>query len=170
MNRIYTGIGSRKTPKHILEIMKKLGYILGKNDFTLRSGGAKGADTAFETGCDHAHGKKEIFLPWKNFNNNPSHFFEVSQEAIDIARKFHPHIPMHKEWLKKFHGRNSYQVLGKDLQTPTDFVLCYSPGCGGTEQALRVARYYEISIFNLYGDKNKTIKELQNFINNNYGK
>ena len=60
---IYTGIGSRKTPIEIINKMIKLGQILGKHGYILRSGGANGADKAFEQGCDNVLGKKEIYLP-----------------------------------------------------------------------------------------------------------
>jgi hypothetical protein len=49
-------------------------------------------------------------------------------------------------------GRNSYQMLGSDLKIKTDFVICWTPGgkmVGGTGQALRMAAYYGIPVFNL---------------------
>jgi predicted Rossmann fold nucleotide-binding protein DprA/Smf involved in DNA uptake len=63
MEEIYFGgIGSRETPENVLKIMTQLGYSLAKKDFILRSGGANGADLAFENGCDKANGKKEIII------------------------------------------------------------------------------------------------------------
>ena len=46
MSKIYTGIGSRETPEEVLKDMKKLGYILAENGWSLRSGHAPGADQA----------------------------------------------------------------------------------------------------------------------------
>ena len=46
-------------------------------------------------------------------------------------------------------ARNGYQVLGADLQTPTDFIICYTKdgkGEGGTGQALRIAKDYDIQV------------------------
>ena len=51
MSKIYTGIGSRNTPKEVLELMKTIGKYLGCLGYELRSGGADGADSAFESGC-----------------------------------------------------------------------------------------------------------------------
>ena len=62
----YAGIGSRDTPRWVLDCMKKLAYCLS-DDFILRSGGADGADSYFEIGCDKGNGEKEIFLPWRGF-------------------------------------------------------------------------------------------------------
>lgn len=54
-------------------------------------------------------------------------------------------------------GRNSYQVLGKDLCLPCDFILCWTQNGrieGGTGQALRIARHFKIPVFN-FGSKTK---------------
>ena len=57
-SKFYAGIGSTKTPKHIQEIMTEIARLLEIQRYTLRSGGATGADTAFENGVNH---RKEIF-------------------------------------------------------------------------------------------------------------
>ena len=62
---IYCGIGSRKAPKHVLDLMTKIGESFAKKGLLLRSGGAIGADTAFERGCNAVNGKKEIYYPKK---------------------------------------------------------------------------------------------------------
>lgn len=153
---IYAGIGSRKTPLEILNKMYKYGYYFAKLGFILRSGGAIGADTYFERGCDLAHGKKEIYLPRHN----------ISGEAYDLAEKFHPNWSRCNSYARKCHARNSYQILGYTLDLPCDFVLCWSNGTGGTEQAIRVATYYNIPIFNLYKNiKNSLHKFLCESVN-----
>ena len=55
----YAGIGSRSTPSSILSIMTILGKTLAQNGYILRSGGAEGADKAFEIGCNEVSGMKE---------------------------------------------------------------------------------------------------------------
>lgn len=59
---IYCGIGSRKAPKHVLDLMTKIGESFAKKGLLLRSGGAIGADTAFERGCDAVKGKKRYII------------------------------------------------------------------------------------------------------------
>lgn len=49
--KIYTGIGSRNTPPDILDIMFRLAGKLASEGYVLRSGGAQGADDAFEQGA-----------------------------------------------------------------------------------------------------------------------
>lgn len=85
--RYYTGIGSRGTPSEILEIMTDIARFLAETGYTLRSGGASGADTAFESGVLHID-KKEIYLPWSGFNGNTSPRFGVSDEAMELASKY----------------------------------------------------------------------------------
>lgn len=164
INKVYTGIGSRQTPPTVVPILSELAHKLAARGYTLRSGGAEGADSAFELGCDHAGGKKEIYLPWKGFNNNNSAFFldyhlqsPQSLRAVEIATQFHP-LKTGLLWAKpavlKLMARNSQQILGKEVkpQSKTSFVICWTPAgdpTGGTRQALAIARHFAIPIFNL---------------------
>jgi hypothetical protein len=159
---IYTGIGSRKTPPHILKIMVKIGRILARKNYTLRSGGAEGADSAFEQGCALEKGKKEIFLPWKNFNKNNSNLYSPSNEAFVLAEKFHPAWSRCSNGAKLLHARNCHQILGLHLDLPTSFVVCWTTQSGGTQQALRIAKHYNIKIYNLIDKTQKD--ELWNFL------
>lgn len=65
----YVGIGSRTTPPEIMEKFKQVSAYLYKLGFTLRSGAAPGADTAFDEGYE-GEDKKEIFLPWMMAEKN----------------------------------------------------------------------------------------------------
>ena len=66
--KYYAGIGSRSTPEDVLDRMYKLAILLAKRSYTLRSGGANGADTAFEKGCTIVNGSIDLWLPWNGFN------------------------------------------------------------------------------------------------------
>lgn len=152
MTRFYTGIGSRQTPASVQRTMTLIGRELSFHNMILRSGGADGADAAFEEGADP--GKKEIFLPWFRFNNHPSPLCHLSTEAYIVARQFHPAYDRLSDGAKKLMARNSYQVLGETLDKPSAFVICWTPGGkggGGTGQALRIAHHYGIPIFDLGG-------------------
>jgi len=63
---VYTGIGSRKTPDDILDLMTRIAVAMDAWGWTLRSGAADGADEAF----DHCVGRAEIYLPWPHFEQN----------------------------------------------------------------------------------------------------
>ena len=148
---IYTGIGARNTPEEVLAAFEYLGEELAKRNVILRSGGANGADSAFEKGCDKENGPKEIYLPWKNFNEKKDgiYQYEFCEKAFSLAKQYHPNFDLLSKGGKALMARNSYQVLGLDLQTPTDFIICYTEGGkgnGGTGQALRIAKEYGIKI------------------------
>lgn len=153
MNKIFTGIGSRQTPPEILEKMKAIAKFLSERGYTLRSGGADGADSAFEQGAT----KKEIFLPWNNYNgrkvDNISFFSDpLYDKHFNLAASIHPAWEKCSPGAKKMHARNTQQILGKDLDTPCDFVVCWTKDgklVGGTSTAIRLAMSYNIPVFNL---------------------
>jgi len=161
----YTGIGARLTPEDILETMKAIAGSLAADGYILRSGGAGGADSAFEDGCDHANGSKEIYLPWKDFNDNTSDLYKPSDEAFEIAKKIYGN-----RWeflnsaVRALMARNIHQVMGDALDTKSMFVVCWTPdgcttaknrgsGTGGTGQAIAYADSMSIPIFNLANEK-----------------
>src|SRR6185312_2468267 len=144
------GIGSRETPQYVLGYFNMLGAYLAEKGFMLRSGAAQGADIAFEIGCDKVNGQKEIYLPWKNFAGSESDLVVSNPEAYQIAEYFHPYWHNLKDGAKPLQARNSHQILGWDLRTPSNFVICWTKdgkGLGGTGQAIRVAEYYNIPVF-----------------------
>ena len=170
MKKFYTGIGSRETPKEILDLMKQYAERLYELGYILRSGGADGADTAFEV---KAKGKKQIYLPWKGFNGRKSKRFNITDEAMELAEKLHSGWKYLKPGSKKLMARNCYQVLGEDLETPSDFVICWtSDGCenhvnrtsktGGTGQAISLADLNDIPVYNLANQE--SIEKLNRFL------
>jgi hypothetical protein len=155
--RPYAGIGSRKTPPDIQALMTQCAKELFNRGYTLRSGGADGADTAFETG---GWGLSEIFLPSAKFNNRVAggRFIDSStlpawSSAIEMAKEFHPAPQKLTGFSLYLMARNCFQVLGADLQTPSVFVMCWTSShafpSGGTAQALRIAEAYRIPVVNL---------------------
>lgn len=149
MSRYYAGIGSRDTPASVQASFFMLASELGDAGWTLRSGGAEGADQAFESGLSPAN-PREIFLPWRKFAGNDSPLCTPSAEAFALAAKFHPAWERCSPAARKLHARNMHQVLGTDLNTPVEFVVCWTEGglgSGGTGQALRLAKGRGIPIF-----------------------
>ena len=67
MKHLYAGVGSREVPERALKRIHYVSKKLNNLGFTLRSGGASGSDYAFEK---FAGKNKEIYLPWKGFNDN----------------------------------------------------------------------------------------------------
>lgn len=162
--KIYAGIGSRHTPPPILEIMTNLARDLDAKGWVLRSGGAEGADSAFEAGSTNS----EIYLPYKGFNNNKSQRFHLPLQAIDSVAKFHPAPHRLGPAAKKLMARNWCQICGyEDPPVLSKFVVCWTDGGmlkGGTSQALRIAASFKIPIFNLFHSDRDILSEISQFI------
>lgn len=173
MTVFYTGVGSRRTPADVLESMRKIAEHLAGRGYVLRSGGAEGADTAFEDG---AWSSAHIYLAWPGENGKrvyPARKTTVGIEALRMASLVHP-VWHRLSWgAKKLHARNCYQVLGDDLKTPSAFLVCWTPdGCvdratrtedtGGTATAIVLAADSDIPVFNL--QRNDGAKALKKFL------
>lgn len=169
----YAGIGSRKTPADIMEIMAKFASAVEWNyNLVLRSGAAPGADQAFESGVRNPR-NKEIFIPWRKFSNDPNHIVgfktpQMEQEAERIAQRFHPNWAACSQGARAMHTRNVAQIFGYDLASPVMFVICWTPngsGSGGTGQALRMAKAFDIPVFDLgLPDKGSVVADALNHI------
>lgn len=165
MSKYYTGIGSRSTPRDILDFMTELAVGLYRKGYTLRSGGAPGADQAFERGVANEYENEdgwpchEIYLPWASFERDSRSWLEPArtkpqEEAYSIAAKYHPRWKFLTPGAMALHARNVHQVLGYDVTNPepSEFIICWTEGArggGGTGQAIRIAKDLNIPIYDL---------------------
>lgn len=162
----YAGIGARITPQEYLDLFKEIGKDLGNVGYTLRSGGADGADKAFELGADNSDTKPEIYLPWSGFNHSTSKYnpteYPYSEEEMLFTSRIHPKWSNCTPSTRKLHYRNTRviigcpQIHGERLQM-SRFVICWTERGitkGGTAQAIRLAQYLKIPIFNFGMCKN----------------
>ena len=151
----YAGVGSRATPPRILALMTRLATMLQQQGWTLHSGGAKGADTAFYDGLIKPRQCK-IWLA-----------DDATKAAIKLSSQYHPAWDRCSAYARQLHGRNAQIMLGDDLNDPVKFVICWTKGgltTGGTGQALRIAQAKDIPIFNLFypqtvNDMERKLKE-----------
>lgn len=149
------GIGSRETPKRILNLMVDIGKFCNELKIPIYSGHADGADWAFELGAQESC---ITFLPWDGFNNHLSSkatqiVVKPTEELIKITKEFHPKPEALSSGSLNLMCRNACQVLGLDLKSPVDLVICWTKdgrASGGTGQALRIAEAHSIQIINLY--------------------
>lgn len=158
MTVYYTGVGSRETPVEVLARMTKIARHLTVLGYVLRSGGAIGADSAFERG---AGSSAHVYLAWPNYKReHPARKVGACELALQMASTTHPAWGRLSEGARLLHARNCYQVLGDDLKTPSSFLVCWTPdGCvdeagrsretGGTATAIVLAARNGIPVFNL---------------------
>lgn len=163
----YAGIGSRETPAAIGRIMTELAGEMEACSWTLRSGGADGADTFFEDGVTRIK-EKEIFIH-KAYVHGRRHdpaagvynasLFPDWDEAMRIASEVHPAWHRCGYDARGLHARNIYQVLGRNFTASdaqfSSMVICWAiPDIhgvpeGGTRTAWKVAEMHDIPRFNL---------------------
>lgn len=163
----FTGVGSRETPYEVCQWMGSLSYSLTKVGHVLRSGGAVGADAAFQMGVDPTKSRErsmEIYLPYNRFQGwvegpgiiNAQNLPNLPK-AIQLASEVHPAWHRVKPQHQVLHGRNAFQVLGGDLNTPATVVILWAPPVGkngavkgGTNTAYQIAMRHDIPVINLY--------------------
>lgn len=161
----YTGIGNRDITLSTAQTIADVATLLDTEDFVLRTGCARGSDYYFRTSSHNC----EVY------DVAACQSYENYKEAIEIAKMFHPYYKSLDSSSKKLHNRTSYQLLGRYLTEPSDFVLCYTrDGCengiqttkatGGSGQALRIACHYNIPVFNIRN--NGWLVRLEEFITN----
>ena len=165
--KYWTGVGSRETPKDILDLMYEISLKLDSLGWTLRSGGADGADTAFEKGAK----KPDIYLPWKGFNNRQGIILEHCDRenfAYDLASKIHPAWDKLSRGASALHARNIFQVLGHlDSMPKSKFLICYAKPSGdsvsgGTRTAVECAKMHDVKVENLFHEDVQ--EKMHNFI------
>lgn len=187
----YSGVGSRKTPSNQKWLLLGAAKYLAERGVVLRSGGADGADSFFQTGAESAwyayngrgYNASELYIPWRGFSSilETEHLYnteppyrlitleniepELVYRAEQIAKSIHPKWNKLTDAGKKLHTRNVFQVLGRDLRTPSSFLVCYAETntgkasgtpIGGTRTAWCLAKEHNIECFNLAFSSDRT--------------
>jgi hypothetical protein len=171
---IYAGIGSRKAPKAVLAKMWNIARMNAQLGRHLATGGAPGMDDISIKGHKSiTNSNLTIYIPWPGFQSyatedqnvrdfqgyatkDQSVYIGVTDKAIELTRKYHPRWSTLTPGVQKLMARNAYQILGLDLKTPVNCVICWTPGgklIGGTAQAIKIAMDYNIPVFNIASDK-----------------
>ena len=157
---IYAGIGSRSTPQAVIDEMVVFAALAARRGWVLRSGAAKGADQAFERGCNSVGGASEIFLPWRKFEQHQSKLHTPTPDAFRLAKEIHPMYGRLGKLGRSLIARNMHQILGENLDSPVRCVVCwtadgcesietYSKSTGGTGSAVALASTLCIPVFNM---------------------
>lgn len=107
----YAGIGARATPPDVLDLMRELAAKLATENWTLRTGGAAGADQAFLEGAISVRGCHEVYLPWPGYNDHTEcHLAGPSHRAYEMAAEHHPAWSVCGPGAKALHARNCHQI------------------------------------------------------------
>ena len=151
----YAGIGARATPAAVLADMTVMAGWLARTGWTLSTGGADGADTAFAAGAPA--GQRTIWLPWRGYNGHREPDCRVLSAAelsacTEIAAPLHPAWERCSPAVRKLHARNIAILLGEGRDRPVDAVVAWSErgdAVGGTGMGIRIAEDGGIPVLNL---------------------
>ena len=123
-------------------------------------------ETQFEVYVADQYNIKKSNLPRKHLAivRNKS----LISETERIASEVHPAWDKCNEWARGMHSRNCHQILGYDLKSPVDAVICWTPNGkiqGGTSTSIRIAMKHNIPVFNLGRfDKDVVLQEIKAFL------
>jgi hypothetical protein len=150
--------------------MFRIGSLLVRRGYVLRSGGAAGADTAFERGATAVDGASIVYkagrgvTKWKGKKLicYPDSVPGWQDWAEEQSSRLHPAWNACSDHAKAHLRRNMAQICGHKTQDRilSHFVLCWTPDgaetaqatsrrTGGTGQAIRAADAYGVPVFNL---------------------
>lgn len=168
--KYYTGVGSRGTPVWCRFAMEDIAAVLAGKGYTLRSGSAQGADSAFEIGVDRVCGAGDIYIPWGGFGCGEATMFKdyhiLTNKQFEVARDFYlssgiiPHFDGMKSASQKLHARNYLQVVGHGVKVNPSKVCLYfaeedwitGEPMGGTRSAVLLAKRFGVPTYNLLRD------------------
>lgn len=158
----YAGIGYRYTPPAVCAWMTRIAQALNERGWTLRTGGSRGADSAFAAGA--SPGQRALYLPHPGWNGWQEHALPYpSPRAFAMAANQHPCWGQVSESSRDLLARTSHIIMGSDLAAPAAFVLCWTRSAdvtaedtrrsgskaGGTGQGIRLACARGIPVYNL---------------------
>ena len=164
----YAGLGSRRTPKEIMLKMNRIAKRLEELGYILHSGGALGADKAFEGAPQPFTKERNVITEWASYKHivKQKIIFKADQ-ATDrtrtIAKEIHPAPNRLSGYVLDLQARNTFQIFGINLDTTVDFIICWTPNGmtshdertikeGGTAQAISMASLKGIPVINMAND------------------
>lgn len=160
----YTGVGSRELTKQGAAMVRDVANALYEHQYILSTGdAAQGCDDVFWD--QTPDGYKKRYGPFgKTVYSVQTCVIDPEQPSYEIANRIagltHPAWRWIPDWMKELHTRNVFQVLGEQVNCPSEFLVCWTPdgaeSCsetskktGGTGTAIRVADTFGVPVFNL---------------------
>lgn len=168
--RPYTVILDKAVPENILAKVEEIVKVLSGHGFTLRYGGTEEFESRFEKVAE----RKELILPWRDFNEKQSKFTFNNDRSLAVAKMFHPTFDTMKKGVQAFLARNARLILGHEMKSPTNFLICWTDdGCeslrektsatGFVGHPIAIASAAHVPIYNL--NRENSVARFQHFMN-----
>ncbi len=185
--KIVTMVGSRKVEPHQRDVMLELGKGFCEQGCEYRSGLAGGNDLASYIGYKHGENYdpalvsnyvvKHRFFHDEYAKGTTKALSDFTPKLIETARKLAEEArgSWHglDDWGIDLHTRNAFQVLGDDLESPSDLIVLgsepigksedYSKVKGGTNTAFRIAKKFNIPHLNVFTKEDYAIAKRDSF-------
>lgn len=148
--------GDKDTPPDVLNKVKELARWLESQGFTIRVGG----DGPFEEAAEMAVNKKELLLPWKDFNNKTSNTTFSIERAHHIAKLFHSAYENMKKGIQGILAKNARLLMGQKMMSPATLLVTWTPDgvedgrnvtvqSGFSGHSVKIASAARVPVFNL---------------------
>lgn len=165
----FTMIGSRTAPDIVVDWFQRIAEVLLEVGWTGRSGLCPlGIDDSLTRAVIAQLNKEnmplaELYIAWDGFDGwrdgdlagavISAKKLPCYEKAVELASSVHPRWENVTAGGKLLHSRNPFQVLGRDLESPSDVVLLWAPISGksitgGTRTAYELAKNSSIPIYN----------------------
>lgn len=124
--KTFAACGEWELPEDVMAELTAIAEELLQEKYIMRLDGNPGACEAFLNACEYEE-DMELYIPWENFNDHETGHHKVTAGALEQAFLHHPDwTQVGDEDARLEIGRYSYLILGKDLKSPCDFLICYS--------------------------------------------
>ncbi len=163
MNYIYAGVGPFYVNVGDTKLVYDIASLLAYNNYTLRSRNTRGIDSTFIEGCDKFNGKKDTIIIKENNTEYAEYKKEYTEYTLqsdpvynakfDIFNKYIPNDSMVSHITKSSIMRVIQCVLGINLDSPVDFLICSnrkSPTVINT--TIKIAKDYNIDYYVINND------------------
>lgn len=150
-------IGTRNPTEGQYAYIRMLALSLVGQGVEVATGNADGIDNAAVTGaCQINPRKLWVYLPWATYNSQYIEDYPeihvltyLSKAALTSVDIFHPYAKKLTEGARKLHARN-YGIIKEP--TVDAVIACPSEKGGGTAQGMRIAKAFDIPLFDITND------------------
>lgn len=168
---IYAILGAPDTPSHVLQEFSDIARMLAAKKFKVRvttddSRKQEGKPPAALVGKavrETVGTRYELIKPWNTFGDTEGEALTAtgttSDRGVEMAALFQPAMTKLPDAVKKIIAANVHVMLGKFLESPVEFLVCYTEDgaenskevtfkTGNVGLAIRVATSYNIPVIN----------------------
>lgn len=165
--KYYAGTGDAVVSKDIADALIDIANVLEEQGYILRVRGDEGTEEALVSGIPEDSDRIEVYPPWKGFVDWYNNYEMPTPGAFEMAWKVHPTWHDLTPDDRRYHAAGTLLVMGKDLKTPCDFLLCYTdkdqPN-DDVQQVIRIADCNLIPVFDLGLGVDYTLNQLEEWL------